>query len=43
MTLMDTDNLLEFSHVRQILFNALQEAEEIFISDENFGREEGTL
>ena len=31
LTLLDTDNLLEFTHVREILFEALQDAEEIFV------------
>ena len=36
LTLLDTDNLLEFAHVRKILFEALQDAEEIFVGDENY-------
>jgi len=36
LTLLDTQNLMEFDHVRQILFDALQEAEEIFVGDENY-------
>ena len=36
LTLLDTDNLLEFSHVREILLNALQDAEEIFVGDEDY-------
>ena len=36
LTLLDTDNLLEFTHVREILFEALQDAEEIFVGDENY-------
>ncbi len=36
LTIMDTDNLLEFEHVRQILLDALQDAEEIFVGDEDY-------
>ena len=36
LTILDTDNLLEFGHVRQILFEALQDAEEIFVGDEDY-------
>ena len=36
LTLLDTDNLLEFAHVREILFSALQDAEKIFVSDEDY-------
>ena len=36
LTIMDTGDLLEFEHVREILYEALQEAEEIFIEDENY-------
>jgi len=36
LTILDTDNLLEFAHVRQILTDALQDAEEIFVGDENY-------
>jgi len=36
LTILDTDNLLEFTRVRQILFDALQNAEEIFIGDEEY-------
>ena len=33
LTIMDTGNLLEFEHIRQILQNALLDAEEIFIEE----------
>ncbi|MBD5162843.1 MAG: hypothetical protein HDT14_12700 [Oscillibacter sp.] len=36
LTLLDTDNLLEFDHVREILLHAVQNAEEIFVGDENY-------
>ena len=36
LTIMDTDNLLEFNRVKQILSDALQDAEEIFVSDEDY-------
>ena len=36
LTLLDTDNLLEFPHVREILLKALEDAEEIFVGDEEY-------
>jgi len=36
LTILDTDNLLEFAHVRQILADALEAAEDIFVSDEDY-------
>ncbi len=36
LTILDTDNLLEFKHVRKILYDALQEAEDIFVGDEEY-------
>ena len=36
LTLLDTDNLLEFGHVREILQKALEDAEEIFVGDESY-------
>ena len=36
LTIMDTGNLLEFERVRNILLNALQDAEEIFVGDETY-------
>ena len=36
LTIMDTDNLLEYDRVKQILSDALQDAEEIFVSDEDY-------
>lgn len=36
LTLMDSDDLMEFSRVQQILSDALEEAEEMFVGDENF-------
>ena len=34
LTIMDTDNLMEFNRIRQILTEALEEAEEMFVMDE---------
>ena len=36
LTIMDTDNLLEFGHVKEIPLKALEDAEEIFVGDENY-------
>lgn len=36
LTLLDTDNPLEFEHVREILLHAVQNVEEMFLSDENY-------
>ena len=36
LALLDTDNLLEFPHVRAILLKALEDAEEIFVGDEEY-------
>jgi len=36
LTLLDTEDLMEYDNVRQILYDAMQEVEEIFIGDENY-------